>query len=119
MIDSSALVKNYVSERGSHVVKSLFANEHGHVFYAAHITIVEVVAAIYRCARRGDVSPHEASELTQAFRADVPNHLRLDRLWDAVVERAVDLAMKHVLRGYDAVQLSIALILNERLVAQK
>ncbi len=45
-IDSSALVKRYVSETGSAFVTDITAPAAGHRLYVARITRVEVIAAL-------------------------------------------------------------------------
>lgn len=56
VVDTSAVVKRYIVEPGSDVVRGLLRPRHSNDIYIAHITVVEGVSAIARRARRGDVS---------------------------------------------------------------
>jgi hypothetical protein len=47
-MDSSALVKRYANETGSLWIRSLTAPQAGHDLFTAHITGIEVVAAMAR-----------------------------------------------------------------------
>jgi predicted nucleic acid-binding protein len=54
-MDSSALVKRYANETGSLWVRSLTDPQAGHDLFTAHITGIEVVAAIARKSGTGSV----------------------------------------------------------------
>lgn len=60
-VDSSALVKRYADETGSLWVRSLTDPEAGHNIFTAHITGIEVVAAMARKTRMGELTAHEAT----------------------------------------------------------
>jgi hypothetical protein len=55
-IDSSALVKRYVSEVGTAFVTGIADPAAGHHTHVARITGVEVIAALARRARAGDIA---------------------------------------------------------------
>ena len=117
--DSIALVKNYVKERGSEQVKALLDPSVGNGFYVSHITVVEVIAALNRCARRGDIGEQDTRILIQEFREEIRTLAMIVRVTEEIVEQAADLASRHLLRGYDAVQLSTAIAVNgQRLVRE-
>jgi predicted nucleic acid-binding protein len=59
--DSSALVKRYCYETGSLWVRHLAAPEQGNSIFTAHITGIEVVAAIARKARMREMSESDAT----------------------------------------------------------
>jgi len=106
-LDSSALVKRYVSERGTAWVNALTTAPVTEL-YIAQVTGVEVVAAM---ARR--LPERQAHTAIAAFRADFITGFAVIRMTDDVVERAMTMAMKHKLRGYDALQLAAAMALLE------
>ncbi len=54
--DSSAAVKRYVSEKGTAWVVSLFKPSAQNIIYLAQITGVEVVSAISRRQRAGNLT---------------------------------------------------------------
>ena len=60
-VDSSALVKRYISETGSRWVLSLFDPVLNNDVLIAAITGVEIVAAITRRARGGSISATDAT----------------------------------------------------------
>lgn len=111
-LDSSALAKRYVAETGSVWVSSLVNPAAGHRLHVARITAAEVMAAIARRAREGSLGPIEAEAAARRLRADLLALLRISEVSPAVVASAMDLAWRHGLRGYDAVQLAAALELH-------
>jgi uncharacterized protein len=76
---------------------------------------VEVVAAIWRKHRAGDLDRDDALTLTQAFTVDyagtpdLPPRFLAIAVTDRILRRAADLSGTHGLRAYDAVQLASAL----------
>ncbi|MEO6393524.1 MAG: type II toxin-antitoxin system VapC family toxin [Pyrinomonadaceae bacterium] len=89
------------------------------ICHVAHITGVEVVSAIARRARVGDISQTDARRFIESFKRDFSQELPSLRLTDAVVADAMRLAESNGLRGYDAVQLATALELRNKLTSNK
>jgi predicted nucleic acid-binding protein len=110
-LDSSALVKRYLSETGSAWVESLFDVAAGHTIFIAAVTGVEIVAAITRRARGGTIPPPDAASACVQLRADLSVEYQVVELSASVLFRAMDLAEAGGLRGYDAVQLASAVAL--------
>lgn len=110
--DSSALVKRYVQETGTAWVLSLCDPMANTSLYVARIAGAEVVAAIARRERGGDLSASDAASAIRQFRLEFASMYRIVEITPALVLRAMDLAQTHALRGYDAVQLAAALELN-------
>lgn len=108
-MESSALVKRYVTETGTDWVRGLALPAAGNTLFIAQITGVEVVAAIALRARRGATSPADAAAVAANFRLDFVRGYYAVPLTLAIITRAMDLAEKHGLRAYDATQLSTAL----------
>ena len=105
-LDSSGIVKRYVSETGSVWAQSLTDPVNANECYVAQITGAEVASAIIRRVRRGDLTLAEAAIALSGFEADFTQNLvllenSLPRIRDAMV-----LTRQHGLRGYDSVQLS-------------
>jgi len=107
--DSSALVKRYVNETGTAWVIGITDPAVGPRLYIAGITGVEVVSAVRRKLRGGHVSATDAAAAIARFRHDFANEFRVIELTPSLVSSAMALAEKHFLRGYDAVQLAVAL----------
>lgn len=113
-LDSSAVVKRYVPEKGSAWVIGITDPGSGHLLYAARITGAEVVSAVTRRQRRGQITAPDAVVTLAAFRRDFPSGYLVIEIAASVVARAMDLAERHGLRGYDAVQLAAALELRDQ-----
>lgn len=110
--DSSALVKRYAQETGSEWILALTEPAAGHSLYIARITAVEVVSALTRRQRGGSVSELDAATAMANFRYDFSHQYRVIEITSTVITRAMELAETHSLRGYDAVQLAAALIVQ-------
>jgi predicted nucleic acid-binding protein len=111
-LDSSALVKRYVAEIGSAWVRGLTARGTGHDLFLARITGVEVLSALVRHVP--PLPPTDLAYALAAFRHDLQNRFRLVAASQQVLNRAMRLALRHRLRGYDAVQLAAALEASRR-----
>jgi predicted nucleic acid-binding protein len=111
--DSSALVKRYAQETGSEWILALTEPAAGHSLYIARITAVEVVSALTRRQRGGSVSETDASTAMADFRHDLSHQYRVIEITPTVITRAMQLAETHGLRGYDAVQLAAALMVQK------
>lgn len=111
-LDSSALVKRYLTEARSAEVEGVImaADQIG----TALITRAEVSAAIAKAVRMNWVERAEALKSLAVFQSQWPSMFRL-RLSELTVERADMLAWAHSLRGYDAVHLSCATLWQESL----
>jgi predicted nucleic acid-binding protein len=113
-LDSSALVKRYIVERGTLWIRSLTVRHAAHVLFTARVTGPEVVAAIARKVHVGDMLPHDAARAANNFRRDWRIQYQIVEISSDLADRAMDLAQKHVLRGYDAMHLAAALELRQR-----
>jgi predicted nucleic acid-binding protein len=108
-LDTSALVKRYVSETGTAWVQALTAPTAGNVHCIARITRPETVAAITRRERGGHIAPANAATALTDFDYDFAQQYLIVSMSDALIDHAAVLARTHGLRGYDAVQLAAAL----------
>ncbi len=117
-LDSSALVKRYIAETGSDTVSALLSPQAGNVVFISVISGVEVVAALTRRQRIGDVTQQQAASVISAFVDDWSEVYELIMADRPTIRRAMDLAQRHALRAYDAVQLASALAVHAHLVAR-
>ena len=115
--DSSALVKRYADETGTLWVRSLTDPQAGHDIFTAHITGIEVVAAIARKTRMGEIAEHEAATAISTFKSHFTTQYQIVMMTTGIVDRAMELAEQHRLRGYDAAQLASALVIHAELAA--
>lgn len=118
--DSSATVKRYAPEKGSEWVKSIVEPTAGNIVYLGQVGVVEIAAALSRKVRTEELTQEDYEATLWLFLADVRNEEYIVApLSDQVVELAVDLTRRHPLRGYDAVHLATAIVLNTALLEAK
>jgi uncharacterized protein len=108
-LDSSALLKRYISETGSSWIQSLTAESADHLVIVAQITWVEIHSALARRQREGSLNADQVNQILQAFRYEFDTQYQKIGLLPAVMEMAGQLVIRHPLRAYDAVQLASAL----------
>lgn len=113
-LDSSAVVKQYVRERGTPWVIQLTHPSKRNALYLAHTTCVEVTSAVVRRHRAGVLSAAQAAQILGDFRFDLARQYRLIGITPSLIEAAMVLAERHGLRGYDAIQLAAVLQTHSR-----
>jgi predicted nucleic acid-binding protein len=111
-LDASALVKEYVEERGSDEVVGIVAR--AAMIGTALISRAEVAAALSKAVRMGVIEREEGFANFQAFRDEWFDLVRLD-VTDELVARADEYAWQFGLRGYDAVHLAAASLWQDAL----
>ena len=113
--DSSALVKRYVVEIGTDWVRSILNAALPDEALISKITGAEVASAFARRHRAGEISTADYTQMLNDFY----EHFRYDyvriEVTDSVVLLAMDIAQQHTLRGYDAIQLASALLMDAEL----
>jgi predicted nucleic acid-binding protein len=112
-LDTSALVKRYAQEPGTAWILSLTDVVAEHDVYTVRVTGPEMIAALFRKARTGEISPEEAERSAENFRADWQHQYQIVEVIASVADRAMELAQKHGPCGYDAVHLASALALQQ------
>jgi predicted nucleic acid-binding protein len=117
-LDASALVKRYARETGTAWTLGLFRRAAGHRLYVARITGVEVAAALARNHRGAHLTADGATRALARLRRDLGKRLRVVEITPALLTDAMDLAQKHALRGYDAVQLAALMEANKERLGQ-
>ncbi len=113
--DSSALVKYYVSEPGTQWVRNLVDAQPPNEISIAHVTGAEIVAALTRRMRMGLTTATDGAKAIGAFNTHFQTKYHVVIAGLVTVERALILAEKHGLRGYDAIQLATALTLEDEM----
>ena len=116
-LDTSALAKRYLAERGSLRIRRLLERKED-IFYQSFLTPLEVASALYRRLRAREISTAELSFLLRAYVAHSHEDYLLLSYSDALMDRASTLIAHHVLRALDAVQLASALELRDSLPAE-
>ncbi len=114
-LDTSAVVKRYIQETGTAWVQALTLPTASHSLFVVRITLVETVAAVTRRERGGSLDPADAATALADFQHDFARQYLVIDASAGLVARASSLALRHALRGYDALQLSAALEANRLL----
>ncbi|MGH3087485.1 MAG: type II toxin-antitoxin system VapC family toxin [Gammaproteobacteria bacterium] len=114
-LDSSALVKRYLTETGTLWVDTLTDPSAGNTIVVAEITLVEVAAALAARHRAGAITLEERDEAVDLLHEHYDAEYRITPVSREILDRAVSLTQNHRLRGYDAVQLATALTTNNSL----
>ncbi len=87
----------------------LIAPAAGNLILVARITAVETVAAIARKRKGNLLSASDAAAALGTFRREMNGLFLVVEVTATLLTAAADIAEKHALRGYDAVQLTAAL----------
>jgi predicted nucleic acid-binding protein len=111
-LDSSALVKRYISETGSAWVLGLFDPALNNEIFIAAISKVEIVAAITRRSRSGSISVTDATAIGDQFRRDSHKDYQVIEITENIINSGMALAETYGLRGYDAIQLAVGRAVN-------
>jgi uncharacterized protein len=110
-LDTSALAKLYIREEGTDSMLALTKAEYGHEFALLSIATVEFRSALRRRQHAGDIDEPTASEILTLFASHRDERFIVQPLTETVIDSAADLVDRHVLRAYDAIQLSGCLTL--------
>lgn len=113
--DSSALVKRYVKEVGTAWVINLTDPKVANTIYIARITGVEVIAAIRKAERCRIITKVDADKIINDFRSDFSSQYFIIEMKADILTSAMDLADKYTLKGYDAVQLATAMMIDDQI----
>jgi predicted nucleic acid-binding protein len=109
-LDASAVVKRYADEAGSAWVRQITDPQAQNTILLAEITLAEVTAALAAKQRAPKgITLEQRNRVLSRFFQDCDEHFTLVSIDRSVIDRAVDLAQRHRLRAYDAVQLATAL----------
>ena len=114
-LDSSAVVKYYVTEPGSTWVRQLVnerderASRWVHVISISEITRVEVAAGLAMIERMGRIGKAQRDREYRRFISQMTSRYTVIPLSTSDLEYAAELTQRHPLKAYDAVQLAVAL----------
>jgi predicted nucleic acid-binding protein len=107
-LDTSSLVKLYVAEEGSPLVRELV--ERSELVATSVVAYAEARAALARQRREGGLTAAGYDRAKADFERDWPRYLTIE-VSEAVYRSAGDLAEKHHLRGFDSLHLASYLAL--------
>lgn len=107
--DTSALIKRFVTEKGSALVQRLVAKES--LVATATVAYAEIYAGLTRKHRDQHLLPTQYTLACRQFERDWQAYLRVE-LRDEILQLARELIQRHPLRGFDAIHLASALSLK-------
>ncbi|HEX9756873.1 MAG TPA: type II toxin-antitoxin system VapC family toxin [Nitrospiria bacterium] len=111
-LDTSALIKRYITETGSDKIRSLFTSQ-DHLA-TSKVAYVEVYAAFTRRKREGDLPSMRYQQVCRLFEREWPAYLVIE-LHDDILRLSRDLIKKHPLRGLDAIHLASAKLIKQKI----
>lgn len=112
-LDTSALLKLYVSEEGTERAVSVAEEAAEGRIVILDITPVEARSAIRRREREGDIAATDADRVLKQIEHDCSMTFLMQPSTSAVIEEAARLIDRHPLRAYDALQLAGCLVVSE------
>jgi predicted nucleic acid-binding protein len=111
-LDTSALIKRFVNEKGSSLAQSLV--QQGGPIATATIAYAEVFSGLTRKLREKHLSRTLYGLACRQFERDWPAYVRVE-LHTEILVLARDLIQRYPLRGFDAVHLASAISLRNAL----
>jgi predicted nucleic acid-binding protein len=102
-LDTSSLVKLYVTEAGSEVVRQLV--DDANVVVTSVVAYAETRAALARLRREGMLTASKLTSAKREFDVQWPTYLTLEAT-DSLCRAAGELAEKYSLRGFDSIHLA-------------
>lgn len=107
--DTSALVKRYVEEPGSTMVRVALR---AHPVVVARVTLAEAAAAAARAGRLSAITNAQRDAILARLPQDFAR-LQVIEIRPALVARVLSLVTRYPLRAYDAIQLAAASVVRE------
>lgn len=111
--DTSAIVKRYIREVGSSWVVETIGHQPAIRIIISRITWVEVLSALSRLRREGNISDSQLSKEIRAFNQHFRTQYQIIEFDRAISHIAGELVQRYPLRAYDAVQLASLLRLQK------
>ena len=105
-LDSSALIKKYIVEKGTREVREFFASRE--LLWTSKISQAEVWSAFARRRRGGDLTMAQYRAIARSFERDWRRFVVIE-LSDEVLAMIRRIVEQHPLRAFDAVQLASAI----------
>jgi predicted nucleic acid-binding protein len=110
-LDTSALVKLYIEESGSRDVKTAVGK--ARIVSTSRVAYVEARAGIARKYREGELSKEEHDQVVEDLIRDWNNYFIVE-VSESVAKLGGTLTERQSLRGFDAIHLASALLLQNR-----
>lgn len=109
-MDTSALIKRYIGETGSHQVIELWQKAEG--LAVSKVAYAEMMAVFYRKKQLKEMVAKVLNVQIKAFKEDWKSFIRVDVSLELeeIIEKVVS---RNILRGFDALHLASALFLKQ------
>jgi predicted nucleic acid-binding protein len=111
-LETSALVKLYVRERGTDRLLQLASDPSGNRLVVLAMSPVEARSAIRRRERAGDIDSKTAALILDRLQQHMEGRFLRQALSEAVLGGALEMIDRYALRAYDAIQLAGCLALK-------
>lgn len=111
-LDTSALIKRFVVEKGSQELRRLV--DHERTVATATVAYAEAYAGLTRRYRERGLSRRQYERACKQFETEWDAYVRVE-LHREVLSAARDLIQRHALRGFDGVHLASAVVLQRGL----
>ena len=111
-LDSSALAKIYVRERGSELMTELASSDANYNLAICAITQVEFHSVISRRRREGDLDEVAVKRAGERFDDHLRNTFKRCPVDDRTLNLASVIVSRHALKASDAIQLAACLTLS-------
>jgi predicted nucleic acid-binding protein len=111
-LDTSALVKLYIAEEGTHLVQKAVSDSS--LIATSKVAYAEARAAFARAFREKIIENRVYNEIVAVLKQDWNSYFKLE-VTDKLIDLAGELAQTHSLRGFDAIHLSSAITLSHLL----
>jgi hypothetical protein len=108
-MDTSALGKRYVQEKGSLWIAKLLASPYAEIIIS-ELTMVEIASVFARRHREGNITLAEFLRYRQTFWQHSQHEYRVMYLDSQIIRLARSLIFKYPLRSLDAIQLASAIV---------
>jgi len=108
-LDTSAIVKKYITEIGSAWIESITDSELDNYIILARISWVETLSAFSRLRRESKIDSTLLDQSNQIFKMDWDTQYQIVEIENLDIEIAGNLVQKYPLRAYDSIQLACAL----------
>ena len=94
-LDSSALIKRYITEQGTVWVRSITLPSAGHTIILAQVTQVEIISGVFRRRREGLMPPRTAQAICLLLHRHVTREYMVVELTAPIIQDAEDWLDKH------------------------
>ena len=115
-VDSSALIKRYVTETGSQWIETIINPDTGNLCVTSRMTMVEVFSALNRRRREGNLPHNNYQVALKSFLFDCHNQYQFNELTLDLMKISQVLLENHPLKAIDAVQLASSIVANKVLL---